>query len=141
MIRLRIRIPLLAICPIQLARATSPMVGFLRNQRFPRLEPDALVRLQPQRRARSVRLRGDQVGDVIAWPVDPQLVAVHLLRLLREVRYNQHALAAGVAYVAEQMRVAGLHELRLAAPECRLLLAQADQAHKLGEDRAMRRGW
>src|SRR6266700_4459934 len=103
------------------------------------LQPHALVGFQPQRPLCCEHLAGDLVGEVIARPVRPQMVGVHLLRMIGEIRHDEESLAAAVPDIAEEMPVAGLDELSVAIVYRRLLLPQSDQPHQLREDAAVRR--
>src|SRR5436305_10296471 len=103
------------------------------------LQPHALVWFQPQRPLCCYHLAGDLVGEVIARPVRPQQVGVHLLRMIGEVRHDEESLTAAMPDIAEEMPVAGLDELSVAIVDRRLLLPQLDQLHQLREDAAVRR--
>src|SRR2546421_2058273 len=103
------------------------------------LQPHALVWFQPQRPLCCEHLAGDLVGEVIARPVRPQLVGIHLLRMIGEIRHDEESLAAAVPDIAEEMPVAGLDELSVAIVDRLLLLPQLDQPHQLREDAAVRR--
>ena len=60
------------------------------------LQPYALVWFQPQRPLCCEHLACNQVGEAVARPVRPQLVGIHLLRMLGEIRYDEESLAAAM---------------------------------------------
>src|SRR6266487_79302 len=53
------------------------------------LQPHTLVGFQPQRPLCRERLAADQVGEAVARPVHPQLVGIHLLRMIGEIGHYE----------------------------------------------------